>query len=144
VLLKLSDGSEAIIPNEVLITSTVMNLSHTDKLSYLALPVRVAYGSDLDLVRGVLLTAAAARERILSEPAPQVFVKTLGDVGIELELGFWISDLHSGVAGLRSELYLTILRMFAEKGIDIPYPRRDVQLLAATGIFDGSQSSSDR
>lgn len=144
VLLKLSDGSEAIIPNETLITSTVLNLSHTDKLSYVSLPVRVAYGSNLDDARQVLVEAVADHERILKEPAPQAYVKALGESGIDLELGFWICDLQAGVTGLKSELYLSIWRAFAERQIEIPSPRRDLYLMNDDVKIAANQSSSMR
>jgi small-conductance mechanosensitive channel len=144
VLLKLSDGSEAIIPNEALITSTVLNLSLTDRLSYITLPVRVAYGTDLDAVRTLLSAMLSGQPRVLAEPMPQVFVKGLAESGIDLELGFWIGDLQSGVTGLRSDLYLLIWRAFNEHGIEIPYPRRDLYLIGEPGKVDPNQSSSAR
>ena len=51
-----------------------------------------------------------------------------GDNGIELELRFWILDPEDGVNNVRSDLYLTIWDLFAEAGITIPFPQRDLHL----------------
>jgi small-conductance mechanosensitive channel len=129
VVLKVADGTEAIIPNEVLISSTVLNLSHSDKLLRVPLSVLVAYGTDLDQAIACLLACTENVERVLSEPAPQVFVKTFAENGIELELAVWISDPHEGTLGLRSGLNLKIWRAFNDQGIEIPYPTRQVHIV---------------
>ncbi|QDQ27354.1 mechanosensitive ion channel [Chitinimonas arctica] len=144
VLLQLGDGTEAIIPNETLITSTVLNLSHSNKLIRVVMPFLVAYGANLDLVSSLLLAAAAEEERILKDPAPAFFLKQFGDKGIELELAFWIGDPDQGTGSLRSTLNMQIWRAFSQHGIEIPNPRQEIHLhydKAESGIEVSSSST---
>ena len=127
------DGTEAIIPNETLITSTVINQTYTDSSVYVPLPVQISYQSDLDLAVRLLLDVAKRHARTQQEPAPQVLIKSFADNGIELELGVWVADPEEGKTNLRSDLYYGIWQEFKIHGIEIPYPQREVRLLAAAG-----------
>ena len=127
------DGTEAIIPNETLITSTVINQTYTDSSVYVPLPVQISYQSDLDLAVRLLLDVAKRHARAKPEPAPQVLIKSFADNGIELELGVWVADPEEGKTNLRSDLYYGIWQEFKTHGIEIPYPQREVRLLAAAG-----------
>ena len=127
------DGTEAIIPNETLITSTVINQTYTDSSVYVPLPVQISYQSDLDLAVRLLLDVAKRHARTQQEPAPQVLIKSFADNGIELELGVWVADPEEGKTNLRSDLYYGIWQEFKTHGIEIPYPQREVRLLAAAG-----------
>lgn len=133
VILKLGDGAEAIIPNETLITSTVVNLTYTDKKIRVVLMLHIAYGSDVDVVMPMLMEIAHSSERVLAEPAPQVFVRTLGDNGIELEFGVWVDRADLGTTDIRSELNVKILRAFKGAGIEIAGPRREIILRESAG-----------
>lgn len=138
VVLKATDGTEAIIPNETLITATVLNLSFSDKTLRLALPIQVAYGTDLEQAMDLLRSVTDGEDRILNEPAPQVFLRGFGESGVDLELGLWVKDADQGTLGLRSALNLKIWRSFEAAGIDIPCPRRDVRVLTPpTGVDPG-------
>lgn len=129
VVLKSPDGSEALIPNDTLITSTVVNHTYTDRQVRLAAPVEVGYGSDLELAMKIMLDAAKNQPRVLDSPEPQVFLRSFADSGIDLELGFWIADLEQGRFGLISDINLEIWREFKNHGIEIPFPQREVRLL---------------
>lgn len=126
VILKLGDGAEAIIPNETLITSTVVNLTYTDKKIRVVLLLQVPYGSDVDVAMPMLMEIAKSCERVLTEPAPQVFVRNLGDNGIELEFGVWVDRADLGTTDIRSELNVKILRAFKDAGIEIAGQRREI------------------
>jgi len=129
VVVRNPDGTEAIIPNETVISSTVINHSYSDRRVRMAVPLQVAYGTDLDLAARVMEEAARRQPRVLREPAPAVLVKQFGESGIDLELGVWIEDPQEGHAGLRSDLYRAIWREFQAQGIEIPYPQREVRVL---------------
>lgn len=129
IVLKAPDGTESLVPNDTLITQTVVNQSYNDRSVWVGLPVSVAYNSDLDRVMEVMVAVTQDNPRILAEPAPGAFVTAFADSGINLTLGFWLADPENGQMGLKSELNLKIWRAFKEEGIEIPYPRRDVMLL---------------
>ncbi|QNM97260.1 mechanosensitive ion channel family protein [Chitinimonas koreensis] len=146
VVLKMGDGGEAIIPNEALITSTVLNLSHSDTLFRIPMPVQVAYGTDLEQAMALLVAATEGEPRILAEPPARAFVKGFGESGIDLELAFWIADASEGTLGLTSSLNLKIWKAFEAHGIEIPYPQRDLRIVSPADRppLDGNQTSSAR
>lgn len=128
-VLKGLTGLEAIVPNEVLVSSVVQNESYTDPKIRIALPVQVGYGSDLEQAMAILVAAAQAQPRVLAEPPPKAFVVAFADSGINLELGFWISDPQNGTMSVRSDINLTVWRAFKAEGIEIPFPQREVRIL---------------
>jgi len=124
------DGIESIIPNEFLITQSVSHHTYSDPKVAVVVPLTVAYESDLDLACDLLVQAAAEHKRVIADPAAGARVKNLADSGVELELTVWIADPSVGEGPLRSDLLKSIVRLFRQHGIEIPYPRRDVRLLA--------------
>ena len=121
-------GTEALIPNETLIGSAVINYTYTDRRVHVPVPVQVSYDADLDAVARILEDVAREHRRVLSEPAPRVLVKELADSGINLELGVWIDDPEDGIGNVRSDLYFELLRRFRTEGIEIPYPQRELRM----------------
>jgi small-conductance mechanosensitive channel len=128
VVVRAANGVEAIIPNDTLVTSTVLNHSYSDKNVRLAARLQVAYGTDVPAVLRLLEEVALRFPRVLRSPAPAAHILGLGDNGIELELGFWIGDPENGSQNIRSEVLVQVLRELASRGIEIPFPKRDVRL----------------
>jgi len=129
VVVRSLDGVEAIVPNETLVTTTVLNHSYTSKNARVALTLSISYDSDLDLALKIMVDAANAQERVLKAPnAPAAFVVRLGENGIDLELGFWVGDPENGHAELRSALNRTIFSKFNEHAIRIPFPQREMRI----------------
>lgn len=127
------DGREAIIPNETLITSTVLNHSYTERRARVALPLQVAYGTDVEPVLRLSEDAARRHPRVLADPAPSAVLTGFGDNGLNLELGFWVGDPEEGTMGVRSEIALALLAAFRAHSIQIPFPQRDVRILTGAG-----------
>lgn len=124
-------GRESIVPNEMLITQRVENLSLADPKVNQSVTVSVGYESNVDQVIALLLDATLAQPRVLREPAPAVQLANFGADGLEFTVGYWIDDLENGQGNLRSEINLAILKMLREHGIDIPYPQRVVHTKVA-------------
>jgi small-conductance mechanosensitive channel len=124
-------GVEAIIPNDTLITSTVLNNTYADKQLRMAVKVSVAYGTDVQPVLDLLAELAGRHPRVLKDPPPNALILALGDNGIDLEVGFWIDDPEKGRTNLASEISLSILTEFNLRGIEIPFPQREVRLVRA-------------
>jgi small-conductance mechanosensitive channel len=123
-------GRESIVPNEMLITSRVENLSLADAQVWQSTVVSVAYGSDVELVMRLLLEACLNHVRVLREPEPSVALSSFGADGLEFTVGYWIADPENGSLNLKSKINLDILRLFKENAIEIPYPQRVVHTLA--------------
>ncbi len=132
VVVRSLDGIEAIVPNETLVTTTVLNHSSTTPEVRMSLPVQIAYDSDVDLALRLMEEAARAEPRVVTTPfPPTAFLMSFADSGINLELGLWLRDPENGLLGLRSAINRRIFASFRANGVVIPYPRRDVQLLGA-------------
>ena len=129
VVLKSTDGSEALIPNDTLITSTVINHTYSDRQVNLSVPIQVGYSTDLDFAMKIMKDAAAHQPRVLKDPEPKVYLRSFADSGIDLSLSFWIADLEEGRLGLISDINLEIWREFGKHGIEIPFPQREVRIL---------------
>jgi small-conductance mechanosensitive channel len=138
VVVRDRDGVETLVPNQNLITNSVINWSYTDPRVRLKLPVRVSYRDDPELALKALLDAAEGHRRILREPPPVARLMSFGDHGIELELRFWIADPQEGVNNVRSDVNRSIWRLFKEHGITIPVAQRAVRLeMADAGAVAG-------
>ncbi len=124
------DGTEAIIPNDTIISNTVLNHTYSDPTSAVKTAVAVAYECDVQQAMALFLEAGRSRPRVLANPAPSVLVKALADNGIDLELTTWINDADQGQSSLRSEILLETWRTFREHGLCVPYPQRDVRLIS--------------
>jgi small-conductance mechanosensitive channel len=119
-------GRESIVPNEMLITNRVENLSLADPKVWQSTNVAVAYDSDVDMVTHLLLQAASGQPRVLAEPVPSVVLLAFGADGLEFRLGYWIGDPENGSDNLRSLINLEILRLLRANAIEIPFPQRVV------------------
>jgi small-conductance mechanosensitive channel len=142
VVVRSADGVEAIVPNETLVTTTVLNHSYTSHEIRLAVQVQVAYDSDVDKALALLVEIALREPRVLRGPlAPQSFLVGFADSGITLELGVWINDPQAGQLNLRSALNRAMLREFAANGIAIPFPQREVRIVGdKSSVGDDSSS----
>ena len=121
-------GRESIVPNEMLITQRVENLSLTDPRVWVSTVVSVGYDSDVDVVIRLLGEAALVNPRVLREPGPMVALSAFGTDGLEFTVGFWITDPESGTLGLRSDINRAILSALRAHNIDVPYPQRVVYI----------------
>lgn len=121
-----SSGRESIVPNELLITSRVENLSLADSHLYQTTVVSVAYDSDENQVMALLLQAALAQERVLRDPNPSIYLSAFGADGLEFTVGYWVRDVQNGQMNLRSDINRAILSALRANNIEIPYPQRVV------------------
>jgi len=117
-------GREAIVPNEMLITSRVENLSLADPQVWQFTTVTVGYDSDVDLVIGLLKEATFNQERVLRSPEPSVSLSSFGSDGLEFTVGYWITDPENGSLNLKSLINLDILKALRQHHIEIPFPQR--------------------
>lgn len=128
VVLKGLDGSEALIPNDFMVSNTVINQSYSDKSIWTSVPIQIAYSSDLEFALK-LLREAGEHPRILTSPGPYPYVVAFAASGINLELGFWVADPENGLMSLKSDVNLAIWRLFKQNNIDIPFPQQDIRIV---------------
>jgi small-conductance mechanosensitive channel len=128
VVVRDRDGVATLVPNQNLITNSVVNWSYTDPRVRLKLPVRVSYKSDPELAMRLMLESTLGHARVIQDPAPVARLMSFGDHGIELELRFWIHDPQAGVNNVRSDVNRAIWRLFRQHGVTIPVAQREVRL----------------
>ena len=117
-------GRESIVPNEMLITQRVENLSLADRNVLVSTVLQVAYGTDLGSLMPKMLAAAAAVPRVMANPGPAVQLSAFAADGLELTLNFWITDPENGQGNVRSDVNLALLATLDAHGVQIPYPQR--------------------
>lgn len=119
------DRSTVIIPNSTLITGTVKNWTHSDKMGRLSIPVGVTYSCDPEQVQALLLECAADHTMVLRAPEPYVYFKDFGASSLDFELRCYIIDVDN-LLTVSSDLRYAIFKSLKEAGIEIPFPQRDV------------------
>lgn len=120
-------GREAVVPNETLITTRVENLSLTDPSVLLSTVVQVAYGTDVESLMPLMVERVLQVPRVQADPPPSVQLSNFAADGLELTVLFWIADPENGQGGPRSDVNLALLRLFNERGVEIPFPQRVVR-----------------
>jgi small-conductance mechanosensitive channel len=124
------NGRESLVPNEMMITQRIENLSLADNNMLLTTVVQVAYGTDVAALLPVLRDVVAGVPRVLAEPGPGVNLSAFAADGLELTFGFWIGDPENGQVNVRTDVNLAILAALNERGVEIPFPQRVVHAAA--------------
>lgn len=123
------DGKEYLIPNEDLITGQVVNWSHQNDFVRLDIHFGTAYGDNPHDVRRVAVEAAMAVPRVLQTKPAVCHITGFGDSSVDYVLRFWISDPAGGLTNIRGNVFLALWDAFAEHGISIPFPQREIKVL---------------
>ena len=122
-----NDSISIIVPNAEFINRSVVNWSHGHPNVRIRVPIGVAYGTNVELVRTTLLDVAANSSEVLSSPAPTVRLTAFGDSAMEFELLAWTATPVRHEI-LRSEINWALVKALAETGISIPFPQRDLHI----------------
>ncbi len=140
------DQKELVVPNKEFITGRLLNWTLSDQVNRMVINVGVAYGSDVDRAMKIMLEAATRHPNVLDEPRPVAVFEGFGDSALNLSLRCYQSGLEWRLVAL-SDINAEINRRFAEAGIEIPFPQRDVNL-RARGPFpvnlDGLRDAEDK
>ncbi len=116
-----------IIPNAEIISSSVSNWSHRDKLARLTIAVGVSYSADVRKVERVLLECASENDNIVTWPKPFVYFADFGSSSLDFELRAYVRD-NDNALGTRSALRFAIIEKFREADIEIPFPQQDLHV----------------
>jgi len=127
-VVKFYDGTETLIPNSALLENNLTNWTYSDHKVRFSLTLGVAYGSDTRRVAKLLGEVAERHGLVQKEPAPQVLFQEFGDSVLTFELRYW-ADVHQhNAAQIGSDLRHMIASTFAENGIVMAFPQRDLHL----------------
>lgn len=127
-----NDNISVIVPNSSFISDVVVNWSHGDSKVRFNLPFGVAYGSDVELMRRVIVDVAKQHPKVLVDPPPQVYFIGFGDSSLDFELGVWTIEMARRPKPFRSDLYFAIEKTLREHDIEIPFPQRDLHIRSGT------------
>lgn len=119
------DGKEVIVPNKAFVTERLVNWALSSTATRIIVQVGVAYGSDLELVKRLLLQVAENNPKVLKDPAPRAFFLSFGPSTLDHELRAYVNELSdrtSTVDALNSEIH----RLFNEHNIDIAFNQLDI------------------
>jgi small-conductance mechanosensitive channel len=122
-----NDRISIIVPNSKLVSQRLINWSYGDPRARIAIPVSVAYGSDIELVTRTLMAAAEEVENVLRDPAHKVQFLKFGDWSLDFRLLVWTNRprLHTQI---RSDINYRIEKLFRHAGIEIPFPQTELRL----------------
>lgn len=129
-LIQTFDRADVIVPNSELISNQVTNMTLNDNQGRLIIPIGVAYGSDTELVRTILLDIATANEQVVSDdsaPKAQVLFLEFGESSLNFELRCHLLNIDRRLI-VKSEINYEIDRAFRKHNISIPFPQRDLYI----------------
>ena len=133
--------AEVIVPNSNLLSNQVINWTLTSARRRVEIPVGVAYGTNPELARKLLIEVAHANPRILRDPKPEAFFLGFGESALNLELRFWAAQ--SIWFELKSEIGLAVFRALRQAGIEIPFPQRDLHVRSIESALQVESSGKD-
>ena len=135
------DRSEMIVPNKEFITTKLVNWTLSDSKRRIEIPLRIAYGADLELVKKILVDAAEQHPSVLDDPAPHVLLLTFGDDAINFELRF-VVDFGQGLT-TKDQVQMAIEGAFREHGIEFALPKSEVRFISESGEPNLNETASD-
>jgi small-conductance mechanosensitive channel len=137
-----NDRISIIVPNSKLVRERLINWSYGDPRARIAIPVGVAYNSDIDLVTRTLIKATEDVDNVLRDPAPKVQFLKFGDWSLDFRLLVWTNRprIHTQI---RSDINYRIERLFREAKIEIPFPQTELRLREGTPRPDPNDKFPD-
>ena len=122
------DNKVLVIPNHLYLTNILHNWTQNGTLTRESVEVGVAYGSDVQLVKRLLLQAASTHEAVISEPEPTVVFTNFGDSSLNFKLVFTLNDSFKATFP-KSDVRFEIDKLFRENNVTIPFPQRDIHII---------------
>ena len=125
------EGADITIPNGTLLSDALTNWTMSDRTRRIEISVGVAYGSNPDEVIEILHEAFRDQEGLLEKPEPQVLFMGFGDSSLDFVIRAWVAD-NDNFVKIRSCVALAVNHLLESRGIEIPFPQRDLHLRSVT------------
>ncbi|WP_206420392.1 mechanosensitive ion channel family protein [Lacinutrix jangbogonensis] len=122
------DNKVLVIPNHLYLTNSLYNWTQNGSSTRESVDVGVAYGSDVELVKKLLLEAAKSSKLVFENPAPVVIFRDFGESSLDFRVAFTLGDSFNARFP-KSDIRFAIDRLFRENNISIPFPQRDVHVI---------------
>lgn len=121
------DRKELVVPNKVFVTDRIVNWTLSDTVLRIRVPVGIAYGSDTELARSILLDIARNHPLVLRDPEPQVWFTSFGDSTLDFDLRVFIGTADH-LLNVRHDMLQAVDQAFRKAGIEIAFPQRDLHI----------------
>lgn len=125
--IKGGDNTYLIIPNSELCNTTLINQAFPDSRGKGRVNVGIAYGSDVERAKALLVSTAASVDGVLPDPAPEAYFTSFGESSLSLALFFW-TDHYTQLFAVTDRINCALVKSLQDNGINIPYPTRSVFL----------------
>lgn len=125
--IKTPENQMLVIPNSDLCNTILTNQAFPDIRAKGRINIGVAYGSDIDLVKTILIGAALEVEDVLREPVPEAYFTSFGDSALMMAVFFWVDD-YMKIFPVTDKINSVILKRLSGQGVVIPYPTRTVHI----------------
>lgn len=117
------DNEVMIVPNSRMLSSGIKSLMRGNGAARFRVEILVGYDTDMEKAKELLTEAVLSHESVDKNPKPTIVIKHFTDNGALLEVRFWMKELFNSEIIL-SDIRFEILRLFRERGVEIPYPHR--------------------
>ncbi|WP_452221931.1 mechanosensitive ion channel family protein [Lacinutrix salivirga] len=136
------DNKVLIIPNHLYLTNSLYNWTQNGTSTRETVDVGVAYGSDVQLVKKLLLKAAKSSPAVFKSPAPMVTFVDFGESALNFRVAFTLEDSFNARIP-KSEIRFEIDKLFREHNISIPFPQRDIHIIKNPNNSDSISTIGD-
>jgi small-conductance mechanosensitive channel len=128
-IIKTIDNTHFVVPNSSFLEKNLLNWTLSDSIIRSKVNVGVAYGTDVQIVKEILLKIVLSNKDVLKSPEPEILFSDFADSSLNFEVYFWI-DLSKELTTreVQSDLRFEIYRIFDERKIEIPFPQRDIHI----------------
>ena len=136
------NNRELIVPNKDLITGTLINWTLSDPILRIEVPVGIAYGSDTERAREILLQVAQDNPHVRKDPKPDVLFSAFGVSSLDFQLRAYVSTIDDMLPA-KNELFFAVDQEFRKAGIEIAFPQTDIHIRSVPDGFqrpDGKTS----
>ena len=133
-IVQTNEDSTIFIPNSDLAYKKIANWTYKDPKGRAEIVVGVAYGSDTDRVRTLLIECALAHQQVLREPPPYVLFYDFGESALIFRLRFWIKNMIHQKDKVSSAIRFEIDTVFREHNIEIAFPQHDIRIRSTDGL----------
>ena len=123
------DNREILIPNEALISERVTNWTLSNSVTRLTIPVGVAYGSDTDKAREIMLGVLKSNSKVLDTPAPQALFIGFGESSLDFDIRVFLRNFEDRWP-VQHSIHTEINRALETAGIAIPFPQREINIIS--------------
>ena len=126
--IKTTDNIVIIIPNNEIMLRDIINYTHISENIRVRINIGVAYDADLPTAKKLIMQVANTTEWVAEDPPPKVVVRNFGESSVDLQVRVWIKDARQRMNTI-SHITDAVKEAFDAAGIEIPYPKRDINII---------------